>query len=86
MVEQLEARFVQPLEEVSRGDLLETLQTFLDCGGNTAEVARRLSVGTRTVGYRLERIAEVTGCSLRDPDQRLLLDLAMRARPLMTGR
>jgi DNA-binding PucR family transcriptional regulator len=83
VVAELGSRVVAPLAGAGRGDLLETLEAYLGCGGNTAEAARRLSVGSRTVGYRLERIAELTGCSPRDPDDRLLLELAMRARPLM---
>jgi PucR C-terminal helix-turn-helix domain/GGDEF-like domain len=83
IVNQLHAEVVAPLEEATRGDLLETLEVFLATGGNTAEVARQISVGTRTVGYRLDRIEEVTGYAPRNPEHRLLLELAMRGRPLI---
>jgi hypothetical protein len=83
VVERLDERVLAPLTRASRGALLETLAAFVDANGNTAEAARRLSVGTRTVGYRLDRIAALTGLSPRDPDGRLTLELALRCRPLV---
>jgi sugar diacid utilization regulator len=74
---------VRPLEASTRGSLLETLRAFIDHGGNMAAVARALSVGPRTVAYRLDRIAEVTGHSPREPDGRLTLELALRCRELI---
>lgn len=76
---------IVPLRNASRGSLLETFQSFIDSGGNMAETARRLSVGPRTVAYRLDRIAEVTGRSPRDPEGRLTLELALRCQPLVVG-
>ncbi|MEQ8840946.1 MAG: helix-turn-helix domain-containing protein [Acidimicrobiales bacterium] len=74
---------LSPLVQSRRGDLLETLASFVAHGGNMAAVARDLSLGSRSVAYRLDRIAELTGYSLRDPDGRLTLELALRCRPLV---
>ncbi len=85
IVAELHERVVVPLAATTRGDLLDTLEAFLRSGGNMADAARRLSVGTRTVGYRLDRVEEVTGYAPRDPDDRLLLELALRSRPLASA-
>lgn len=74
---------VAPLRQASRGSLLETFRSFVDSGGNMAETARRLSVGPRTVAYRLDRIAEITGQSPREPNGRLTLELALRCQPIV---
>ncbi|MEZ5243535.1 MAG: helix-turn-helix domain-containing protein [Acidimicrobiales bacterium] len=74
---------VRPLEAASRGDLLATLDAFVAHGGNVAAVARALSLGPRSVAYRLDRIAELTGQSPRDPAGRLTLELALLCRRLV---
>jgi len=73
---------IGPLLERSDGALLETLDAYVAANGNMARVARSLSIGPRTVAYRLDRIAQLTGHSLKDPDGRLTLELAARSRHL----
>lgn len=73
-----------PLLERSDRELVATLGSFFEHGGNMADVARELSVGARTVAYRLDRIAALTGYSLRRPGERFVLELAYRALPLTT--
>lgn len=46
--------------------LIETLETYLDCGGAIEACARKLFVHPNTVRYRLRRITDFTG---RDPTQ-----------------
>lgn len=77
---------VLPVLEAARSDLLETLGAFVRTGGNMAEMSRDLSIGARTVAYRLDRIGELTGWSVRDPDGRLTLELAYRCLPLVSRR
>ena len=79
----LVAAVVEPLERSRRGDLIETLTAFIDHGGNMAAVARELSLGSRSVSYRLDRIAELTGYSPRDSHGRLTLELALLCRRLV---
>jgi sugar diacid utilization regulator len=74
---------VRPLEAVTRGDLLRTLDVFIAHGGNVAAVARALSLGPRSVAYRLDRIADLTGYSPRDPAGRLTLELALLCNRLV---
>ena len=42
-------------------ELVETLQTYFDAGGNRRETARRLHLADRTVAYRLERAEDLLG-------------------------
>lgn len=58
------------------GELLETLEAFLDCG--TVEgAARQLFVHANTVRYRLARIEEVTGFSALDQRDAYCLRLGL---------
>lgn len=60
------------------GDLVRTLGAWLDCSGDVAAAARRLTVHPNTVRYRLRRVHERYGVDLDDPDSRLLVALAVR--------
>ena len=46
-------------------------------------LARALHLSPRAVGYRLQRITQLTGHSPYDPEGRFVLELAVRARPLI---
>ncbi|MCA0331401.1 MAG: helix-turn-helix domain-containing protein [Actinobacteria bacterium] len=60
-------------------DLVRTLASFLDHGGNYDATADALTIGRTTVRYRLRRIRELTGYDLSDPETRFQLHLAVRA-------
>ncbi|MCM8747705.1 helix-turn-helix domain-containing protein [Thermomicrobiaceae bacterium CFH 74404] len=57
-------------------DLIETLQAYLTWG-SAGEVAARLGLHRNTVGYRLNRISQLTGRDLNNPQHRLLLHVAV---------
>jgi len=59
------------------GDLLATLRAWLSAGCSTAAAANALVVHRNTVTYRLARIEQLTGRSLRDIRVRLELELAL---------
>ena len=65
--------------------LIETLQAHIAASGNLSATARALHLSARAVGYRLERIAQLTGHSPHDPEGRFVLELAVRARPLIAA-
>ena len=65
------------------GDLLATLRTWLNAGCSTPAAAEVLVVHPNTVGYRLARIEQLTGRSLRRPDARLDLQLALTVRDII---
>jgi DNA-binding PucR family transcriptional regulator len=59
--------------------MVGTLTRFLDLGGSYDATASALSVHRSTVKYRLQRIHEISGHDLADPDTRFNLELASRA-------
>jgi hypothetical protein len=62
--------------------LLPTLSAFLDCAGEAQRTAARLRVHRTTLYYRLGRIEQISGLSLRDGRDRLLAHLALRLHQL----
>ncbi|MEU7554203.1 helix-turn-helix domain-containing protein [Streptomyces sp. NPDC044571] len=59
--------------------LLDTLGTWLGCGGSTTQAAQRLYCHRNTVSNRLRRLEQLTGRSLSDPSQVVELALAHAA-------
>jgi len=76
-------RHVEAHEERHGGDLLATLQAWLSAGCSTAAAADALVVHRNTVTYRLSRIEQLTGRSLRDSSVRLELQLALTIREIL---
>jgi sugar diacid utilization regulator/GAF domain-containing protein len=74
---------VEAHEERFGGDLLATLRTWLSAGCSTAVAADDLVVHRNTVSYRLGRIEQLTGRSLRDSSVRLELQLALTIRDII---
>jgi len=70
-------------EERHGGDLLATLRAWLSAGCSTAAAAGALVVHRNTVTYRLGRIEQLTGRSLRDSRVRLELELALTIREIV---
>jgi hypothetical protein len=62
--------------------LLPTLSTFLDCAGEAQRTAAQLRIHRTTLYYRLSRIEQISGLSLRDGRDRLLAHLALRLHHL----
>jgi sugar diacid utilization regulator/GAF domain-containing protein len=74
---------VEAHEERYGGDLLATLRAWLSAGCSTAAAADALVVHRNTVTYRLGRIEQLTGCTLRDSSVRLELQLALTIREIV---
>jgi hypothetical protein len=73
-------RALAPLEGDRSGRLTDTLREWLDAQGHHPTVAAALHVHPQTVRYRLARLRERFGDTLDDPEGRLALQLALRAR------
>jgi len=65
--------------------LFDTLRVLIDADFNMAETARRLDLTRQTLYKRLERLHELTGRRLDDPEGRLALALAVRASLYLTN-
>lgn len=62
----------------TNGDLLHTLEAYLDYGGALAEAAGAINVHRNTLLYRLGRIEEIIGIDLKEVEQRLNLHVALK--------
>lgn len=74
-----------PLEQLgqARGETaISTLAAYLDQQGSIVRTAKVLHLHRNAVAYRLRQITDLLGVDLDDPDQRLALQLACRARLL----
>ena len=68
----LPAGVARLLADPSATVLLPTLGAFLDCAGEVQRTAAQLRVHRTTLYYRLSRIEQISGLSLRDGRDRLL--------------
>lgn len=62
------------------GDLVLTLTQYLEHGGAYDATSTALCIHRSTLKYRLQRIREISGHDLTDPDTRFNLQLATRAQ------
>ncbi len=70
-------------QQANQSDLLETLQTFLECNQNAAQTAKLLFVHYKTVVYRLERIKEITGMDFDDSEEMLSVRVGLKIYELL---
>ncbi|HXN92698.1 MAG TPA: PucR family transcriptional regulator ligand-binding domain-containing protein [Candidatus Sulfotelmatobacter sp.] len=78
-------RHLGPLIEhdsARKGALVATLRAFLETG-EQQQAAQRLRIHTNTLRYRLDRIREISGLDLEDPETRLNLSVALRVQSLL---
>ena len=76
------AETVEPLvayDEQYETDLVQTLETFLECDGNVANTAQRLFTHRHTIRYRLERVRDLCGLDVGSTDGREKLGLGLKA-------
>jgi len=66
-------------DQRTKGDLVRTLEAYLDSGGALAEAAGLLTVHRNTLLYRISRIEEIAAVDLRNVEQRLNLHVALKA-------
>ncbi|HEY5350990.1 MAG TPA: helix-turn-helix domain-containing protein [Streptosporangiaceae bacterium] len=66
-------------DERKHTELVKTLIQYLQHGGGYEATSRALSVHRSTLKYRLQRIRELTGFDLGDPETHFNLQLAARA-------
>ncbi|MFN8374736.1 MAG: helix-turn-helix domain-containing protein [Anaerolineae bacterium] len=59
-------------------DLFNTLETYLDAGGNGVQTAELLHIHRSTLNYRLARIVEICEVDLSDPLTRTNLQVALK--------
>nr|AAS19481.1 PmoR [Mycobacterium sp. M156] len=65
-------------DERHGSDLVATLDHWFNNGCNSAQTARNLQLHTKSLTYRLHRIAEISGLDLGSRETRLDIELALR--------
>jgi hypothetical protein len=82
---ELSRRALSPLDAYRAGrgsGLVETLAAYIDAKRDRRRTAARLHVHPNTLDYRLRRAFELTGLDVDDPDDLVLIVLALRQRRL----
>jgi hypothetical protein len=88
LVEQLASRSLAPLASLTakqRTRLAETLLTWLRTRGSAPEIAAELKVHPQTIRYRMHQLQNLFGERLNNPDDRLEMEIALRATELLGG-
>ncbi len=65
------------------GDLLETLEAFCERLGNLSQTAEKLFIHRNSLLYRMERIHQIAGIDMNNPDTRLAVHLALKIRRML---
>jgi purine catabolism regulator len=76
-----------PIEEgegAYGGELMRSLEAFIECNGQWERAARALYCHRHTLRYRIRRVEELTGRSLDSARDRIDFWLALRGRELIT--
>jgi purine catabolism regulator len=78
-------RTLGPLLQETRSahSLLETLDAYFACNGNHSLAARQLNLHRNSLIYRLNRARALLGYDLDEPEARLALQLALKARRVL---
>ncbi|MBA3431413.1 MAG: helix-turn-helix domain-containing protein [Actinobacteria bacterium] len=69
-----------------KGELIKTIEAYFGCDGSVKMAGEMLFAHPHTVTYRLKQVEKLTGWSLRDPEDKLRLQLALRAHRLARAR
>ena len=73
-----ESEILGRLSEYDSGEeLLRTLQAYFDHNGNLSQTADALYIHRNSLIYRMDRIADITGLDLDNPETRLAIQLAL---------
>jgi DNA-binding PucR family transcriptional regulator len=66
-------------DERRKGELVKTLEAYFAADGSVKMAGEMLFAHPHTVTYRMKQIEKLTGWSLRDAEDKLRLQLALRA-------
>jgi len=73
-----------PLLEHENGkELIRTLEMYFERNGNLKKTAHNLYIHRNTLIYRLERIHEITGLDLDNPETRLAMQLTLHIHKML---
>jgi DNA-binding PucR family transcriptional regulator len=70
-------------DEISKMDLLGTLEAFVESGFNITETTKILGFARGTIKYRLDRINEISGIDIKIANNALLIYLARKCDEIL---
>lgn len=79
---------IAPIDEYDKdhsGHLLETLTTYFDQNYSLTDTAKTLFVHVNTLKYRLQKVEDLSGCSLNESEGRLHLQFGLKLRWFLFG-
>lgn len=85
-LEQMVEDYLQPLiefDEKNNGQLLETLEVYLQTNGSKQETARRLYIVRQTLYHRIRKIESLLGEDFMNGEKRLALEFMLLARKFL---
>ena len=89
LVERFVEQTLGPLiayDERRKGELIKTIEAYFAVDGSVKMAGQALFAHPHTVTYRLKQVESLTGWSLRDAEDKLRLQLALRAYRLAQAR
>jgi len=69
-----------------RSELVKTLETYFACCENAKETGAKLFAHPHTITYRIHQVEKLSGRSLKRPEDKLHLQMAVKAFRLITAR
>lgn len=70
-------------DEKKSTELVKTLESYYEHNGNLKKMSDALYTHYNTILYRINRINEITGMNLDDPNDRLNLEIALKIKELL---
>lgn len=89
LIDRFVDQMLQPLieyDEQRNGELIGTLEAFFTTNGSVKAAGELLFAHPHTISYRIKQVEKLTGWSLRNPEDKLRLQLALRAYRLREAR
>ena len=74
---------LEEYDQQAGAELVHTLRSYFAARGSPTLTARALHLHRNSLLYRLQRIREIAGVDLDDPEARLRLEIALRSRDLL---
>ncbi|NLV89619.1 MAG: PucR family transcriptional regulator [Tissierellia bacterium] len=70
-------------DEKRSTELVKTLEEYFNNNGNLTRISEQLFTHYNTILYRINRICEITGMDLENPNHRLNLEIALKIKKLL---
>ncbi|WP_219837712.1 PucR family transcriptional regulator [Paenibacillus sp. R14(2021)] len=70
-------------DKENQTNLTDTLQIFFACNARLVETAQSMFVHVNTIKYRLQRIEQITNCSMNNSEERMWLQIGLKIKAIL---